>query len=156
MPCPWHVLCIDNCIDAGIPTSWRMPNRTQEGIGPTMLLPLSTILAPSLARVMAWTSRETTTLAMASVAVIWCVLGLVGSGFDYSIASATAASEDMVIDAPDVLAWTSMLGNMIWAALASVVAGVTVLALSLWITPSAKERAETPRRHFFDVYDAAD
>jgi formate/nitrite transporter FocA (FNT family) len=133
-----------------------MPDPTQEGIGPTMLLPLTTLLAPSLSRVTAWTSRVTATLAMASVAVLWCVLGLVGSGFDYSVASATAASEDLVIDAPDVLAWSSMLGNMIWAALASVAAGITVLALGLWITPSAEERAETPQRHSFDVYDAAD
>ncbi len=121
-----------------------------------MLLPLTTILAPFLARVTAWASRETATLAMACVAMIWCVLGLVGSGFDYSVANAAAASEDMVIDAPDVLAWSSMIGNMVLAALASAVAGITVLALSLWTTPSAEERAVTPQRRDFDVYDAAD
>lgn len=121
-----------------------------------MLLPLTTILAPSLARVTAWTSRETATLAMAGVAVIWCVLGLVGSGFDYSVASATAASEDLLIDAPDVLAWSSIVGDMVLAALASIMTGIAVLALCLWITPSAEERAAMPQRQEFDLYDAAD
>lgn len=121
-----------------------------------MLLSLANILTLWFARFSAWTSHKTGSLVMSGVAVAWCALGLAGSGFDHSVANAAAASEDMLIDAPDVFAWSSMIGDMVWAALASVVAGITVLALSLWLTPSAAKRTVAPQRHAYDVFGAAD
>ena len=122
-----------------------------------MLLTVANILAPWIARLTVWVSGKRGTLALSCIAVMWCVLGLLGSGFDYSIADAAAASEDALIDTPpDVIAWSSMVGDMFLASLASVVAGVTVLALSLWMTPSATARVIPTQRRGYDVYDAAD
>ena len=100
-----------------------------------------------------WAATKATNPTMSCVAAIWCFLGLVGSGFDYSVANAAALSEDMVIDGPHTLAWSSMIGNMFLASLGSLIAGATVLALSLWITPRPAMRVVLPQRRLHDTAD---
>lgn len=110
--------------------------------------------AKGCARIALWASAKATNLTMSCVALVWCFLGLIGSGFDYSVANAAALSEDAVIGGPDMPAWSSVIGNMFLASLGSLIAGATVLALSLWITPRPAVRVVVPPQR--RIYNAAD
>jgi formate/nitrite transporter FocA (FNT family) len=118
-----------------------------------MLVYVVNMLALCLSRLAGGPSAKTSGVAMTCVAVTCCALGLVGSGFDYSVANAAAALEDPVIDAPDAMAWSNVIGNMFLASLASIVAGAAVVALSLWTAPNATMTAVPPQRQ---VYGEAD
>ena len=113
-----------------------------------MLVYVVNMLALGLSRLAGGTSAKTSGVAMTCIAVTCCALGLVGSGFDYSV-----ALEDPVIDAPDAMAWSNVIGHMFLAALASVVAGAAVLALSLWTAPNATTTAVPSQRQIYGEAD---
>lgn len=89
---------------------------------------------------------------MSCFAVVSCFLGLVGSGFNSSIAD-VATSGDTVVDNPDLFAWSDVIGNVLLSSLGSIVAGATVLALSLWAAPRTPARAMPIQRQIFDAAD---
>ena len=88
---------------------------------------------------------------MPCVAATWCVLGLVGSGFDHSIADATAP--DGTLAAVDRFSWDGIINSALFGSLGIVAVTVMVLALSLWIAPCASVNVTPPQTR---VHDAAD
>ena len=100
------------------------------------------------------TSARTKGLALSCFAAMCGVLGLAGSGFDYSVANAAAAvSEDAMAGGVDLLAWNGFLGNVLLGSLGAFLAAVLVLALSLWTAPPVSAKFVPPQRQ---LYDAAD
>ena len=118
-----------------------------------MLVSVVNMVALCLSRLAGWTSGKTSNVAMSCVAATWCALGLVGSGFDYSVASAAAALEDPVIDAPDAMAWSNVIGNMLTGSLGIVIAAAAVLALSLWTAPNEAMKIAPPQRQPYGEAD---
>lgn len=90
---------------------------------------------------------------MPCIAATWCMLGLVGSGFDHSIASAASAPDGTLANSVDGFAWDGVIDNALFGSLGIVAATLTVLALSLWIVPSAPVNVTHPQAR---IHDAAD
>src|SRR5579862_1531966 len=91
--------------------------------------------------------------AVTGAAILCCVLGLAGAGFDYSIANAAAFSDDGVVDATNLLAWGSLLRNVLAGSLGIILAAATVLALGLWTAPQATIKVIPPQRHIYGEAD---
>lgn len=117
------------------------------------MLAAAKMLALCFSRLAARMSAKTSGLAMTCVAVTCCLLGLVGAGFDYSVANAASFSDDAMVDGADLLAWNNILGNVLTGSLGIIVAAAMVLALSLWTAPSATMKVVPPQR---DIYGEAD
>ncbi len=111
------------------------------------------MLALGLSRFVSRVSATKSSLAMSCVAVTWCVLGLVGSGFDYSVANAAAFADDRVAGSTDLLVWDRFLSDALLGSLGIVFAAATVLALSLWTAPQATVRVIPPQRHSYGAAD---
>ena len=117
------------------------------------MLAASNMLALSFSRLAARTSARADGLATACFAAMFCVLGLVGAGFDYSVATAAAALEDPVIDAPDAMAWSNVIGNVLTGSLGIICAAALVLALSLWTAPNESMKVAPPQRQIYGEAD---
>jgi hypothetical protein len=118
-----------------------------------MLVSVVNMLALGFSRLVSRTSTKTSGLAMSCVAGTCCLLGLVGSGFDYSVANAAAFSDDGMVDVTGLLAWDSVLGNVLTGSLSIILAAATVLALSLWTAPQATMQVVPPQRHIYGEAD---
>lgn len=117
-----------------------------------MLLSATNLIALGCSRAALWAGAKSG-FAMASIAVTCCVLALVGSGFDYHVANAAALSDDAMAGGTDLLAWNSVLGNVVTGSLGIIAAAALVLALGLWTAPQATAQVVSPQRQ---LYDAAD
>jgi len=118
-----------------------------------MLFSVVNVLAVGLSRLVSRASAMASSLTMSCVAVTWCVLGLVGSGFDYSVANAAAFADDGGSGSANLLAWDKFLSDALLGSLGIVFAAATVLALSLWTAPQATARVIPPQRHSYGAAD---
>lgn len=119
-----------------------------------MLVSMTPMMPPSLSHLAAWTVAKSSKRALSYLAAMCCVLGIAGSGFDYSIANAAATvSEGATTGGVDLLAWDGFLGNVLVGSLGAVLASLLVLVLSLWTAPPAAVKFVPPQRQ---LYDAAD
>jgi formate/nitrite transporter FocA (FNT family) len=102
-----------------------------------MLLSVASVMTRGLSGFAGRFSSLAQGRTMPCVAATWCVLGLVGSGFDHSIADVASIPDGTLASSADGLAWDGLINNALFGSLGIVAATVTVLALSLWIAPSA-------------------
>jgi formate/nitrite transporter FocA (FNT family) len=117
------------------------------------MLAAANMLALCFSRLASRMSAKTNGLAMTCVAALCCVLGLVGAGFDYSVANAASFSDDAVVGGTDLLAWDDILGNVLTGSLGIILAAAMVLALSLWTAPNASMKVASPQRQIYGEAD---
>jgi|SRR5579864_1352287 len=118
-----------------------------------MLLSVASVMTRRLSDVAGRVSGLASGRTMPCIAATWCVLGLVGSGFDHSIADAAATPDGTLASSVDRFAWNGLIDNALLGSLGIVAATVTVLALSLWIAPSPPVNVTHPQAR---IQDAAD
>ncbi len=80
---------------------------------------------------------------MPCLAAACCVLGLIGGGFDHSLVVA-AAAPDASWAMIDRLTWAGLINDALFGSLGIVAAMALLLALCLWIAPSAPRRRTPP------------
>ena len=118
-----------------------------------MLVSVVNMLALGFSRLVGRTSAKSSGLAASCIAVTCSLLGLLGSGFDYSVANAAAFTDDGMVDAVDLFAWDNVLGNVLTGSFGIIVAAAMVLALSLWTAPNATMKVVSPQRQIYGEAD---
>ncbi|MBD0305371.1 MAG: formate/nitrite transporter family protein [Nitrospiraceae bacterium] len=80
------------------------------------------------------------------IAISWCLLAFVGSGYEHSIANQSLLSMALFLPHPDTVTWTGFLYNQLWVLPGNVIGGSLCVGVLYWLAgaPLALRHAESP------------
>ena len=79
-----------------------------------------------------WISARMESEAARCIAIFWCLLGFIGSGYEHSVANMTLLLIALLSPHPDTITWAGFGWNMLWVSLGNIVAGAGFVGLGYW------------------------
>lgn len=67
------------------------------------------------------------------VAIAWCLLAFIASGYEHSIANMTIFGVALFSQHPDGVSWAGMVWNLFWVTLGNTIAGAVFMAGAYWV-----------------------
>lgn len=94
-----------------------------------------------------WMSTRIANEAARMVAIAWCLLAFIASGYEHSIANMTIFGVALLSQHPETVTWAGMAWNLFWVTLGNTISGAVFMAGAYWIasrTPAAAPLAPHP------------
>lgn len=85
-----------------------------------------------------WMSVRIHNEAARMVAIAWCLLAFIASGYEHSIANMTIFGVALLSKHPETVTWSGMIWNLLWVTLGNTIAGALFMAGAYWL--AAKPR----------------
>jgi nitrite transporter NirC len=80
-----------------------------------------------------WMSARLANETARMVAIAWCLLAFIASGYEHSIANMTIFAVVLFSKHPDTVTWAGMVWNLFWVTLGNTIAGALFMAGAYWL-----------------------
>jgi nitrite transporter NirC len=92
-----------------------------------------------------WMSARITNEAARMVAIAWCLLAFIASGYEHSIANMTIFGVALFSKHPDSVTWAGMMWNLFWVTIGNTIAGALFMAGAYWVASKQPAATLAPR-----------
>jgi nitrite transporter NirC len=91
-----------------------------------------------------WMSVRIANEAARMVAIAWCLLAFVASGYEHSIANMTIFGVALFSQHPESVTWAGMMWNLFWVTIGNTIAGAVFMAGAYWLASKKPMAALAP------------
>jgi len=109
---------------------------------PTIELISRAILCNWLVCLALWMSARLKNEVAKCIAIFWCLLAFIASGFEHSVANMTLLSIALLSEHPDGIPLLGMVHNLIWVTLGNIIGGSLFMGLGYWMASNQKTLVE--------------
>ncbi len=92
-----------------------------------------------------WMSVRIANEAARMVAIAWCLLAFIASGYEHSVANMTLFGVALLSPHPEAVTWSGMLWNLFWVTLGNTIAGTLFMAGAYWLVAKKPAAVLAPR-----------
>ncbi len=79
-----------------------------------------------------WMSARLTNEVAKCIAIFWCLLAFIASGFEHSVANMTLLSIALLSQHPDSITLLGMIHNLVWVTVGNIIGGSLFMGLGYW------------------------